>query len=355
MLLPSVSALAPPAVNATNGLSASKGRHSCAAKQTPLRRLSACYNRRVAGPAAKRIYTRKEVCRLLDITETILAKWEDHGFVEAAEEYSFRDLIALRTLGQLRRERFRPERIRRVVEMLRERLRHISNPLSELKVFTDGRKIAVQVDGGKMEPITGQLLLDFDKREIQRLLQFPARNAENEAATALMAKQFEAERWFEKGVEVEQTGGPIERAVAAYEKALECDPELAGALVNLGTIHFNRHDWTRSEQYYRRAVVAKPDYALARFNLGNLFDELGDWNKALEEYLAALRLDPGYADVHYNIALLYQGHGDTLKAVRHWRAYLKLDPGSYWAGIARRELAKLRAETIVPGARASSV
>jgi tetratricopeptide (TPR) repeat protein len=308
----------------------------------------------VAGPSAKGIYTRKEVCRLLNITESVLAKWEEHGFIAAAQEYSFRDLIALRTLRQLRRARFRPERIRKTLDTLRVRLRHIANPLAELKIFTDGRRLAVQVDGSKMEPLSGQLLLDFDREEIHRLLQFPGKSADANLAAALVAKQFEAERWFEKGVEVEQTGGPVERAIAAYRKALEHDPGLAGALVNLGTIYFHQRDWKQAETHYVQAVQAKPDYALAHFNLGNLYDETGDWSRALEHYLAALRLSPDYADVHYNLALLYQGRGESLNAVRHWRAYLKLDPGSYWAGIARRELARLRAETVLPGSKARS-
>ncbi len=312
----------------------------------------ACYNHRVAGSSAKRIYTRSEVCRLLGINAAVLSKWEEHGFIEVSEEYSFRDLIALRTLHELRKKRFRAERIRKVIDALRERLQHIANPLTDLKIYTDGRHIAVQVEGGRMEPLSGQLLFDFEKREALEVLKFPGRPAENAAAAIAAAKHFEAEKWFEKAVELEQNGGLPERALAAYQKALEADPKLAGALVNIGTIYFHQHDWKQAEEYYRRAVEAKPDYALAHFNLGNLFDETGDWPNALEQYLVALQIDPGYADVHYNVALLYQGHGEPLKAVRHWRSYLKLDPGGYWAGIARREMAKLRAETILPGAKA---
>jgi hypothetical protein len=38
-------------------------------------------------------------------------------------------------------------------------------------------------------------------------------------------------------------------------------------------------------------------------------------------------------------------------APRLWRAYLKLDPTSTWAQIARRELNKLEAMTVVHGTR----
>ena len=43
-----------------------------------------------------------------------------------------------------------------------------------------------------------------------------------------------------------------------------------------------------------------------------------------------------------------------MTAVRHWTEYLKLDPASHWSSIARRELAKLRAAALIPGARERS-
>jgi tetratricopeptide (TPR) repeat protein len=162
----------------------------------------------------------------------------------------------------------------------------------------------------------------------------------------------EAERWFEKGLELEQTGAPLDDVIKAYQQALVIDPSSAGALVNLGTVYFNARAWREAERYYNDALKVDPEYPLAHFNLGNLYDETGDRPRALEHYQAALRANSGYADAHYNIALLYQTIGQPLNAVRHWKAYLKLDPGSSWAAIARRELAKLRDSTVVPGTRA---
>jgi tetratricopeptide (TPR) repeat protein len=162
----------------------------------------------------------------------------------------------------------------------------------------------------------------------------------------------DAEQWFEKGLDLEQTGAPMDDIIAAYRKAIEIDPASAGALVNLGTVYFNSRNWREAERYYRAALEIDPEYALAHFNLGNLFDEKGDRAAALAHYESALRIHPGYADAHYNVALLYQATGQNLKAVRHWKLYLKVDPGSSWANIARRELAKLRDATIVGGTRA---
>ena len=296
-------------------------------------------------PAPKRNYTRAEVCRMLGVAEAVLAGWEQQGFVERTEEYAFADLIALRTLLELRRCRIRPQKIRQALDSLRSKIQGVRNPLTELKIYADGGKLAVRMGGSRMEAATGQLLLDFDREEMQRLLTMPARTNDPERS----AKRQEAERWFEKGLHLEQTGAAPEAILPAYLKAAELDKENAAVHVNLGTIYYHMKKWEESRQHYQKAVEIKEDYPLAQFNLGNLCDELGDWVQALEHYLASLRLEPDYADAHYNLALLYQTHAEPLKAVRHWRAYLKLDPGGYWAGIARRELGKLREAAVAPG------
>ncbi len=299
------------------------------------------------GHSPKQTYTREEVRRLLAITERRLRSWEKQDLIRHAELFAFSDLIALRTLLKLCESRVPPVRIRKAVASLRQKLGG-ANPLTELKVFSDGRRISVQIDGRKMEPISGQLLLDFDQTELKKLLSFPdtgERRAQHE-------RHLEAERWFQKGLDLEASGAAPEEVISAYQRAAELDPGSAGALVNLGTIHFNARMWAEAERHYKQALEADPNYALAHFNLGNLFDERGDRARAMHHYLAAIRLNPGYADAHYNLALVYQGSGQLMNAVRHWREYLKLDPGSSWAIIARRELDKLKRASIIPGTSA---
>lgn len=303
--------------------------------------------------ATKQAYSREEVRRLLGLSERQLRSWEKQDFIPASQSFSFTDLLALRTLIGLRENHIAPAQIRGALEAVRARLRDVRNPLTELRVYSQGKKIQVQFAGQKMEPVSGQLLLDFDETEINKLLAFPGRAAEETAVASVHKKRLEAEHWFERGLELEQMGAPMEDIVHAYQKAAELDPTSAGALVNLGTVHFNARNWREAERQYRKALEIDSEYALAHFNLANLFDEKGDRSKALFHYQAALRIHSNYADAHYNIALLYQATNQPLKAVRHWKAYLKMDPNSSWADIARRELEKLRASTILRGERLS--
>jgi tetratricopeptide (TPR) repeat protein len=292
-------------------------------------------------------YNREEVCRLLGVSQRQLKSWESHGFVPAAESYGFSDLIALRTLVSLKSSGITTAKVRQALTALREKLKDVSDPLKELKVFTSGHKIGVQVAGHKMEPITGQLLLDFDADYLKKLLSFSPKSSEAAETLKQQGKRRESEEWFQRGLELEQTGAPIARAIEAYKQAVADDPNAGGALVNLGTIYFKMGTWKEAEKYYRKALEADASYALAHFNLANLYDETGRKEEALEHYQSALRLEPSYADVHYNIALLHQAMGNPMKAVRHWQTYLRLDPGSAWAVIARHELGALRQTSLV--------
>ena len=308
-----------------------------------------CYTFTVPAPATQQAYSREEVRRRLGVSKRQLQSWEKQNLLSSGSSFSFSDILALRTLVGLRKSNVSAAQIRKAIQAVRKHLREVEHPLSELKIYSHGKKIEVQFAGQKMEPISGQLLLDFDAAEITKLLSFPGQTEGASAASRALKARREAENWFEKGLDLEQTGAPIEEVIAAYLKASEIDPTSAGALVNLGTVYFNAKDWKEAERYYRKAVDVDPEYALAHFNLGNLYDERGDRPAALDHYIAAIRIHPRYADAHYNIALLYQAMGQPLKAVRHWKAYLTMDPGSAWAAIARRELTRIKETAILRG------
>src|SRR5262249_54077361 len=159
--------------------------------------------------------------------------------------------------------------------------------------------------GQKMEAISGQVLFDFDTATLGEMKSFPDRKRS-------VNRLREAELWFQKGLELEETGAPVTQAIEAYLKVLEFNPDAAGAVVNLGTIYYRQRKFAEAKKYYRRAVSADPAYPLAQFNLGNLYDEQSRFVEALAHYRQALALNPQYADAHFNLALLCERTGDAL-------------------------------------------
>jgi tetratricopeptide (TPR) repeat protein len=283
----------------------------------------------------KEEYSRADVRRKFGLSERQLRSWERQRLIPAASSYSFSDLIAFQTLIKLRENKISSREILRALESLREKLGWMKQPLSELRVVSDGGRIAVQLSGQKMEAISGQILFDFDAGELGGIKNFPERKPKVNSSQ-------ESEAWFQKGLELEESGAPVEDAVDAYRKVLDLNPGAAGALVNLGTIYYRLHKFEEAEKYYLAAIEADPEYPLAQFNLGNLYDEQGRFPEAVDFYRRALDLNPRYADAHFNLALLCERQGEAMKAVYHWKAYLKLDRSGQWAEIARRQLERLR-------------
>jgi tetratricopeptide (TPR) repeat protein len=293
----------------------------------------------IEGTPLAGMYRREDVRRIVDVTERQLRAWEKQGLVTPGETFGFSDLLALKTLKRLRELHIAPTWIQRAVTSLKSKLEDIDYPLAQLRITTEGRRITVHVAGSRMEPISGQLLFDFDAKEIEKLRSFPV--STEVAPPDPGAQQELAERWFQRGLALEESGARVEDAVAAYRRAIELNPDASGALVNLGTIAFRMRKLKEAAEYYARAMQADPQYPLAHFNLGNLHDEQGNFESARKHYLEAIRLNPRYADAYFNLALLCERNNELLQAIGYWHLYLKLDSTSSWASVARKQLDRL--------------
>ena len=285
-------------------------------------------------------FSRAAVRRKFGLSERQLKSWERQRLITAAETYSFSDLISIQTLLKLLENGIPPRQIGRAMASLRDKISDVKQPLAEMRVVSDGKRIAVYVGGQRMEALTGQILFDFDAASLGDVKTFPEPKRS-------VNRMKESENWFQRGLELEELGAPASQVIEAYLKVVELNPEAAGALVNLGTIYYRQRKFSEAEKYYRQAIEADPGYPLAQFNLGNLYDEQGRVAEALEHYRRALHLNPQYADAHFNLALLCERTGETLKAVHHWKSYLKLDHSGQWADIARRQLQRLRQATVI--------
>ncbi len=126
----------------------------------------------------------------------------------------------------------------------------------------------VKIGKQKMDPLSGQLLFDFAEDEIHKLLQLPASQKSGGAIAEKLRNKIEADHWFERGLELEQTRRALEQIIEAYQKAAELDPHSAGALVNLGTVFFNGHAWADAEAQYKKALEIDPELRAGALQFG---------------------------------------------------------------------------------------
>jgi predicted Zn-dependent protease len=129
--------------------------------------------------------------------------------------------------------------------------------------------------------------------------------------------------------------GKQDQAAAAYRKALEIDPHLVAALINLANIHYTRDELAEAQALYERAIALESDFFEAHFNLGNIYHDLGRYPEAQACYKEALRLNPFYADTHFYLAVTCEKLGLSQEAAPHWRAYQQHAPKGEWVELAR--------------------
>jgi len=89
----------------------------------------------------KQEYSREDVRRMLGVSEQQLRGWERQGLVRDPEVFSFKDLIALRTLLKLRENRISTQKIGLAVASLKQKIAGLEYPLSEVKFLPEGRKL----------------------------------------------------------------------------------------------------------------------------------------------------------------------------------------------------------------------
>jgi len=276
-------------------------------------------------------FCRADVLRLLRVSAKQLAGWQRSGLVPVCDVFTWNDLLQVKKVRDLLSRRVRPAVIRQSMEAMQRQVAGMENPLLEASAYNVGSRVAFRHSGQTLDPLTGQLLLDF--AAASRLVSTPKIKP--------IANLDTVSELFAHGVRMEEHPSTHDDAICAYLQVLEREPNHAAAHINLGTLYYNRQDFVACEKHYRQAVAADSRYALAYFDLGNVLDETGRIAEAVRAYEAAIRLAPTYADAHYNLALAYERLRQPRKALPHWKTYLKLDNTGPWAVHARNQVARI--------------
>jgi tetratricopeptide (TPR) repeat protein len=235
--------------------------------------------------------------------------------------YSFQDLIVLRTLGSLRAAKIPTKRINRTLREIRDSLPG-ELPLSGLSIVAVGDRIVVREGQALRESETGQytLALEFVDRGGDLLM--IDKRAESGAAAAGAAARVEADAAhddFERALGLEESDPAA--AIALYQTSLKADPKHMEARLNLGRLLHEKGRLKEAEKVYRGSEAAEP---LLSFNLAVLLEDLERAGEAMAVYRHAIALDPALADAHFNLARLCEQAGNARDALRHLLAYRRL-------------------------------
>jgi tetratricopeptide (TPR) repeat protein len=269
-----------------------------------------------------KLFSTAEVVNIVNLPDRRIRSFVKAGFLAPAKDrtgtlqFTFRDLLFLKTAKSLLASRVPAKRIVTILLSLKRQLPDEQH-LSSLKIYADGRRVVVWDGKSQWQPDSGQFLFNFDARSVMRTLKLPQ---------AKPAKaSLDARHWFNLATEVEKTSS--EEAQRAYEKALELDPTMSDAHLNLGKLYHDAGMLKKSEPHYHAAAKHAPDDAAPYYNLGVLLEDLKRPREAVLFYREALKRDSAFADAHYNLGLLLESLEKRKEAFTHLRTAHKLYHG----------------------------
>jgi DNA-binding transcriptional MerR regulator len=284
------------------------------------------------------LFTRREVAKLLGVSEPRLRSLDKADIVSPSGQrgkqraYTFQDLIALRATRELLAQQVRLRDVAKAIGALRETLPKVTRPLQELRIVGDGRRVVVKSDSGAFEPVTGQMVLDF---QVQALRDDVVRVLRPETSVSRARTAYDT---YVQASALDEDPATYDQAEELYARAIRLDPTLAIAYTNLGNIRFRRGDEAAAEGLYRRAIEVDPRQPEAHYNLGYVLLERGDAGGASQFFERAIEGDPRFADAHFNLAMALEQMGERTRARTHWKKYLELEPSGTWADVAREHL-----------------
>lgn len=144
-----------------------------------------------------------------------------------------------------------------------------------------------------------------------------------EAAAERNAK---ASEHLKRGAALEGAG-KIEESIAEHERALEINPGLVQAHINLISLYGRTKQFDKAEQSYRAALAINPDLPDIHYNFGVLLAGQERFVEAAQAFRSCLQFNPYYAEAHYNYALLIEREGKLDEAATHYRKAIENKTG----------------------------
>jgi tetratricopeptide (TPR) repeat protein len=274
------------------------------------------------------VYGTRDLQRLLGIGPSAVRSFIRAGHVKPRKgargqlQFSFQDLIILRTARTLSGANVPTRRLNRCLKQLREAL-PANMPLSGLSITAIGDQVAVREGRQHWDTQSRQYLLALEVSVEAGEVQLIARDttasntAESDTAESDTVASDGGTSHYDAAYDLESADDP-EAAIAAYRRCLAANTGHLEARANCGRLLHLAGRLGDAEKIYREAP--QPD-ATVLFNLAVLLEDSGREDEAMQVYRRALELDPELADAHFNLARLHERAGNRRESFRHLLAY----------------------------------
>lgn len=119
--------------------------------------------------------------------------------------------------------------------------------------------------------------------------------------------------------------GKIRQARDLFVEAINIQPNLSDAYVNLGIIFIKNNSFDEAENSFNQALTINPNNIYALNQIGFLYRQQGEFSKAKASYLKAIDINSNYAYAHLNLGILYDLYlYDLESAIEQYKIYNEL-------------------------------
>ena len=121
--------------------------------------------------------------------------------------------------------------------------------------------------------------------------------------------------------------GMLFEALSMYTKSVEANWRNSDAYVNIGAIYERQGLQSKAKEFFLKAIKADAKNARAYFNLGYIEESLGQLKQAMELYKKSIELDPHNPEAHYNLGNTYARLNMNNLALSCYRETVEADSG----------------------------
>ncbi len=139
------------------------------------------------------------------------------------------------------------------------------------------------------------------------------------------ALNLSATNQVQTGIELERQGR-LEESVSAHEKALQIDPQMVQAHINLLELYGRLGQFQKAEEHYRAATHLEPGSVESYYNYGVLLLGAQKYEQAESAFRKAAEIDPFHAAAHNNIGYLLERQGKLVEAAAEYRTAIDNKP-----------------------------
>ncbi len=168
-----------------------------------------------------------------------------------------------------------------------------------------------------------------------------SRHADVSAFMNALREQKTKEQWLKEG-DGHYDAKRYEEALAAYDRAIQLDPNSALAYYNRGNAYYDLREYQKAIADFDRAIQLDSSDAKAYGNRGIAYKNLREYQKAIADYSCAIDLNPNYVWAIENRGYAYRELKEYQKAIADYDRAIQLDPNDAFAyhnrGCAYREL-----------------